>query len=55
MKLLYSMVADLGPQIDMGAVPTGQQRIVIPIIGGNFTGPRMSGSYSQSSADINFT
>jgi hypothetical protein len=51
MKLLYSMSADLGAQLDLGAVPTGQQRLVIPIVGGNFSGPRMSGSISKDYPD----
>jgi hypothetical protein len=44
MTLLYSMAADLGERFALGAVPTGQQRIVIPIVGGSFKGPRMSGT-----------
>jgi hypothetical protein len=43
MTLLYSMKAELGERISMGPVPNGQQRIVIPIVGGTFQGPRISG------------
>jgi hypothetical protein len=44
MTLLYSMAADLGDRFSLGPVPTGQERFVIPIIGGTFKGPRLSGS-----------
>jgi hypothetical protein len=44
MTLLYSMTCDLGERFSLGPVPTGQERIVIPIVGGSFKGPRMSGS-----------
>jgi hypothetical protein len=43
MTLLYSMEALLGDRFSLGPVPNGQERIVIPIIGGSFKGPRMSG------------
>jgi hypothetical protein len=44
MTLLYSMAADLGDRFSLGPVPTGQERFVIPIVGGTFKGPRLSGS-----------
>jgi hypothetical protein len=44
MTLIYSMEADLGERISLGHVPTGQQRMVIPIVGGTFKGPRISGT-----------
>jgi hypothetical protein len=43
MTLLYSMRAELGERLSLGPVPNGQQRIVIPIVGGSFKGPRMAG------------
>lgn len=43
LTLLYSMACDLAPEMSMGAVPTGQERIIIPIIGGTFNGSRISG------------
>ena len=43
MTLLYSMEVLLGDRFSIGSVPTGQERIVIPIVGGTFKGPRMSG------------
>lgn len=45
MTLLYSMEAFLGDRFSLGAVPYGQNRVVIPIVGGTFKGPRMSGEY----------
>lgn len=47
MTLLYSMACDLGKSFAIGSVPNGQQRMVIPIIGGTFKGPRISGNPSQ--------
>jgi hypothetical protein len=47
MTLLYSMAADLGERLSLGPVPNGQQRMVIPIIGGSFKGPRLSGARKQ--------
>jgi hypothetical protein len=44
MTLLYSMACDLGERFSIGPVPNGQERIVIPIVGGTFKGPRISGS-----------
>jgi hypothetical protein len=43
MTLLYSMEALLGDRFSLGPVPYGQDRIVIPIVGGTFKGPRMCG------------
>jgi hypothetical protein len=45
MTLLYSMDALLGDRFALGPIPTGQDRVVIPIVGGSFKGPRMNGSY----------
>lgn len=44
MKLLYRMEAKLGERFSLGPVPNGQERIVIPIVGGTFEGPRLSGT-----------
>jgi hypothetical protein len=49
MTLLYSMAADLGERLSLGPVPNGQQRMVIPIVGGSFKGPRLSGEKRPSS------
>jgi hypothetical protein len=43
MTLLYSMDALLGERFSLGPIPTGDERIVIPIVGGTFKGPRMNG------------
>ena len=43
MTLLYSMEAELGNRFSLGPVPSGKERFVIPIVGGHFKGPRMSG------------
>jgi hypothetical protein len=44
MTLLYSMDALLGERFSLGPIPTGDERIVIPIVGGTFKGPRMNGA-----------
>jgi hypothetical protein len=44
MSLLYHMEVQLGERFSMGPVPNGQERIVIPIVGGTFKGPRLSGA-----------
>lgn len=45
MTLLYSMEVLLGERFSLGPVPNGQERIVIPIVGGTFKGPKMSGKF----------
>jgi hypothetical protein len=47
MTLLYSMEAELGNRFSLGPVPNGKERFVIPIVGGHFKGPRMSGKFSR--------
>jgi hypothetical protein len=47
MTLIYSMEAKLGDRFSLGAVPGGQERIVIPIVGGTFKGPKLSGKIFQ--------
>ncbi|GAB7361275.1 hypothetical protein MBLNU230_g1335t1 [Neophaeotheca triangularis] len=42
LAFMYHMDADLGDSIHMGAVPHGQDRTVIPILGGTFKGPQLS-------------
>ncbi|KAH7066724.1 hypothetical protein BKA63DRAFT_425393 [Paraphoma chrysanthemicola] len=51
LTLLYSMEAELGERLELGAVPTGQSRTVIPIVGGFFKGPRISGKVLNLGAD----
>jgi hypothetical protein len=55
MTLLYSMAADLGDRFSLGPVPTGQERFVIPIVGGTFKGPRLSGSQIHLSRHQQFS
>lgn len=55
LTLLYSMEALLGERFSLGPVPTGEERIVIPIVGGTFTGPRMSGTVLNLGADWRLT
>lgn len=43
MTLLYHMEVQLGERFSMGPVPNGQERIVIPIVGGTFKGPKLQG------------
>ncbi|KAH9882535.1 hypothetical protein J1614_000771 [Plenodomus biglobosus] len=55
LTLLYSMEVLLGERFSLGPVPTGEERIVIPIIGGTFTGPRISGEILNLGADWRLT
>ena len=54
MTLLYSMEALLGERFSLGPIPTGNERIVIPIIGGTFKGPRLNGTSSMSCLSLRF-
>lgn len=47
MTLLYSMEALLGERFSLGPIPTGDERIVIPIVGGTFKGPKLNGMSSS--------
>lgn len=44
LSLLYSMEVLLGERFSLGPIPTGDERVVIPIIGGTFKGPKLSGN-----------
>lgn len=44
MTLIYSMVALLGERFSLSPITTGDQRSVIPIVGGTFKGPRIEGT-----------
>ncbi|KAJ4319000.1 hypothetical protein N0V94_004137 [Neodidymelliopsis sp. IMI 364377] len=55
MSLLYHMEVQLGERFSMGSVPNGQERIVIPIVGGTFKGPRLSGKVLNLGADWRLT
>ena len=43
LSLLYSMSCDLGERFTINNPPNGKARYVIPIIGGTFKGPNISG------------
>lgn len=43
LTLLYRMSADLADGIPIENIPGGKSRTIIPIIGGTFKGPRLSG------------
>lgn len=43
LTFLYSLNCTLGPSLDVGATPVGS-RVVIPITGGTFSGPKLSGT-----------
>jgi len=45
---LYTAYLECGPAISTGGVGPKGTRSVIPIVGGNFTGPRIKGSYFPS-------
>ncbi|KAL5117240.1 hypothetical protein ACEQ8H_004799 [Pleosporales sp. CAS-2024a] len=51
MNLLYRMACDLGERIAIDSPPYGQMRMAIPIIGGTFKGPNMSGKILNIGAD----
>ncbi|KAI4713585.1 hypothetical protein J4E89_001032 [Alternaria sp. Ai002NY15] len=55
MTLIYHMEALLGDRFSLGSIPTGQERIVIPIVGGTFKGPRISGKVLNLGADWRLT
>jgi muconolactone delta-isomerase len=40
---VYRLAAELGPPVDLGDVAEGHRRIV-PLVGGTFTGPELSGT-----------
>jgi hypothetical protein len=51
LTLIYRLEAALGEPLDLGATDQGHRRIV-PLVGGTFTGPQLSGTLlAGSSAD----
>jgi hypothetical protein len=50
LEFLYTAIADCKPAIYEGQVPKGI-RTPIPIVGGNFTGPRLNGKILNLGAD----
>ncbi|KAF2665202.1 hypothetical protein BT63DRAFT_87420 [Microthyrium microscopicum] len=53
--LLYRADVELGDRFSLGAIPVGQERVVIPIIGGTFKGPKFSGKILNLGADWRLT
>ncbi|KAF2200695.1 hypothetical protein GQ43DRAFT_441337 [Delitschia confertaspora ATCC 74209] len=54
LSYLYTLNCTLGAPIVVGASPTGT-RVAIPIIGGTFSGPRLSGKVLNLGADWGLT
>lgn len=50
LELLYTSEFDLGPAVDAGLTPRGLRRL-IPIVGGRFEGPRLSGTVLPGGSD----
>jgi hypothetical protein len=50
LQLLYTSSVDVGPPVVVGVTPYGERRI-IPIKGGFFSGPRLSGKVLPGGAD----
>jgi hypothetical protein len=50
LRLLYTSTVEVGPPVVVGATPYGERRI-IPIKGGSFAGPRLSGKVLPGGAD----
>lgn len=48
LTLLFTLQVSLGEQFSIGPIPTGEERIVFPIEGGSFNGPKLNGEHSQS-------
>lgn len=51
LTFLYSLNCTLGTPLSVGATPNGD-RVVIPITGGTFSGPRLSGMYLPTPSDL---
>jgi hypothetical protein len=50
LQFLYTSVVEIGKPLEVGRSPLGQRRI-IPITGGRFSGPRLSGRILPGGAD----
>ena len=49
-EFLYSISIDLGEAIPVGQTPNGV-RMIMPVVGGTFKGPKMNGQVLNSGAD----
>lgn len=50
MEFVYELVCELGAELNHGTTPVGQ-RLHVPIVGGFFNGPRLSGTVLPGGAD----
>ena len=50
LRFLYTSSVEVGPPIMVGSTPYGERRI-IPILGGSFAGPKLSGKILPGGAD----
>jgi Protein of unknown function (DUF3237) len=48
LNFLYTSFVNITTPIDVGLGPKGD-RLAIPIVGGNFTGPKLSGTHTSNS------
>jgi hypothetical protein len=51
LKFVFEAYVDLGAPLEIGILPSGSERRVIPILGGTFEGPSMRGHVLPGGAD----
>jgi hypothetical protein len=51
LKFLFEARVDLGTPVEIGILPSGSERRVIPILGGTFEGPSLRGHVLPGGAD----
>jgi hypothetical protein len=51
LTFLYTSFVNITTPINVGVGPRGD-RLVIPIVGGNFTGPKLAGIYPYKSQEL---
>jgi Protein of unknown function (DUF3237) len=51
LKFVFEARADLGTPLEIGILPSGKERRVIPILGGTFEGPSLRGRVLPVGAD----
>jgi hypothetical protein len=51
LKFVFEACIDLGTPLEIGILPSGSERRVIPILGGTLEGPSMRGGVLSSGAD----
>ncbi len=50
LEFLYHLDAELGPPVPIGDTPRGN-RMIVPVLGGRFEGPRISGTIQPGGTD----